>query len=292
MESSLKHRGSTPRLEVSGPAGRRAAIVFEGELGVLGLAEIIQMACMGRQRFWIEILSDDERQGAIVLDGGDVVGCVAVGSGGDQAFYALAQQRRGRFVVYPADELDVSSLPATKTSWHELLMESVRLQDEAGRSPSEEPSPGEKDSERQRAKARLASWVPEAIPESGAVLIPFPRPGELVAAPPPVFETETSASGETTSARAESTTTPAIESVPSATPSSPEPSAPPPSLATIAVSQSNAPRGFDALVQQATAAYLRRDYAEALRCFEECLALRPGDRQVLHNIERLKKRGK
>jgi hypothetical protein len=215
---------------------------------------------MGRQRFWIEIVSDDERQGVIVLDGGDVVGCVSVGAVGDQAFYALAQQRRGRFVVYPADDLDVGSLPATKTSWHELLMESVRLQDEAGRAPSDEPTPNEKDSERQRAMARLASWRPDAIPESGAVLIPFPRSSDLVAAPPPVFERD-------------------------------EP-APPPSLAQIPVSPSSAPIGFDALVQQATAAYLRRDYAEALRCFEECLALRPGDRQVLHNIERLKKRGK
>jgi hypothetical protein len=47
---------------------------------------------------------------------------------------------------------------------------------------------------------------------------------------------------------------------------------------------------FAALIQDATAAYLRRDYDRALRLFEECLSIDPADRRVQHNIERIKNR--
>ena len=44
------------------------------------------------------------------------------------------------------------------------------------------------------------------------------------------------------------------------------------------------------LFSDGTQAYLRRDYAKALGCFEECLTLRPMDKRVAHNIERLRER--
>jgi hypothetical protein len=47
---------------------------------------------------------------------------------------------------------------------------------------------------------------------------------------------------------------------------------------------------FDALFRSGTERYLARDYAEAERLFGCCHALRPEDRRVLHNIERLAKR--
>lgn len=37
-------------------------------------------------------------------------------------------------------------------------------------------------------------------------------------------------------------------------------------------------------------AYVRRNYAEAIRCFEQCLKLKPGDSRVQHNLNRLKKK--
>ncbi|MEZ4372157.1 MAG: tetratricopeptide repeat protein [Polyangiaceae bacterium] len=49
---------------------------------------------------------------------------------------------------------------------------------------------------------------------------------------------------------------------------------------------------FDALFHQATEAYIRRDYERALRLFEACRQLRPGDSRVLHNLERVQSRAR
>ncbi|MBI4952413.1 MAG: hypothetical protein HY908_10300 [Myxococcales bacterium] len=47
---------------------------------------------------------------------------------------------------------------------------------------------------------------------------------------------------------------------------------------------------FEALFQEATLAYVRRDYEAALQGFERCAALRPDDPNVRHNIQRLRQR--
>jgi hypothetical protein len=49
------------------------------------------------------------------------------------------------------------------------------------------------------------------------------------------------------------------------------------------------PQVFTELYREAVAAYVRRDYEAALRLFERCLRLRPDDRHVRHNLERLAK---
>lgn len=47
---------------------------------------------------------------------------------------------------------------------------------------------------------------------------------------------------------------------------------------------------FEALFRKGTQAYLKHDFATAKEAFEECLGLRPNDRRVLHNLERLRNR--
>lgn len=47
---------------------------------------------------------------------------------------------------------------------------------------------------------------------------------------------------------------------------------------------------YETFFRAGTQAYLRHDFARALEAFEACLRLRPGDRRVLHNLERLKTR--
>lgn len=47
---------------------------------------------------------------------------------------------------------------------------------------------------------------------------------------------------------------------------------------------------FERSLREATAAYLRRDLAQALELFEACNALRPNDSRVKHNLELLRKR--
>jgi hypothetical protein len=47
---------------------------------------------------------------------------------------------------------------------------------------------------------------------------------------------------------------------------------------------------FAHLMEQATASYLRRDLARTEELLQQCLALRPGDRRVLHNLERVRRK--
>ncbi len=47
---------------------------------------------------------------------------------------------------------------------------------------------------------------------------------------------------------------------------------------------------FDELFKQAMSCYLERRYPEARTLFDQCLSLRPTDRRVLHNLERISER--
>lgn len=62
-----------------------------------------------------------------------------------------------------------------------------------------------------------------------------------------------------------------------------------PTLPTAAPSPLPPAPAFSDLYRDAVSAYVHRDYARALTLFDECLALRPGDRAVRHNLERLAK---
>lgn len=65
--------------------------------------------------------------------------------------------------------------------------------------------------------------------------------------------------------------------------------APPPLPAAAPAADIAPPTGdFDALFEQATEAYLSKDYREAMRLYEECLALRPGEFRAEHNLRKLR----
>jgi hypothetical protein len=294
-------------------------VVFEGDLGALPLGEVVQMGCVGRQRFWIEIWSDGQQRGAVVLDGGDVVGAAAGPLHGDEAFFALSRVPHGRFRVYPASDADRRALSPTSRPWHELLLETARLADEEGR-----PPPDGDDRERSLAKEKLGSWRPaESLPASGMVSIPPPAPpldlmgNHAPPGPSPAPPPRPDEPLPPTLAPAALSPPPAARSAPL----SPPPAAPPsgrissaaaPRISSPDLSESgrisspdlspgriSSPGKADeplsedeSLARGATEAYLRRDYAEALRLFELCLVLRPGDRRILHNIERLRNRSR
>jgi len=44
------------------------------------------------------------------------------------------------------------------------------------------------------------------------------------------------------------------------------------------------------MMEEATACYLRRDLARTEELLQQCLALRPGDRRVLQNLERVRRK--
>lgn len=49
---------------------------------------------------------------------------------------------------------------------------------------------------------------------------------------------------------------------------------------------------YESFFRAGTQAYLRHDFPRALEAFEACRRLRPGDKRVLHNLERLKTRSR
>lgn len=49
-------------------------------------------------------------------------------------------------------------------------------------------------------------------------------------------------------------------------------------------------KNYDALFREATAAYVQRRYRDALELYEQCAALRPDDRRIIHNLRRLRER--
>ena len=108
--------------------------------------------------------------------------------------------------------------------------------------------------------------IEQAPPTPRAGTVP-PRPVAMRATPKPPAEPV-------------ATATPASTPVPpSASRSAPPPASP------------RAPADpYLELFERATAAYLRRDYDEALHLFEECVARRPGDRRAEHNLRRLRER--
>ncbi len=55
-------------------------------------------------------------------------------------------------------------------------------------------------------------------------------------------------------------------------------------------SQHAAEDSFDVLFREATEAYVRRDYAKAIALFTRCQTIRPEDRRVQHNLQRLQSR--
>ena len=68
-------------------------------------------------------------------------------------------------------------------------------------------------------------------------------------------------------------------------PETPRQLPPPSSPASLAPAELS----FAELYREALSAYVRRDYAAALAGFDQCLVLRPDDRAVRHNLERLAK---
>lgn len=241
---------------------------MEGDLSLLSIPDLLQMICLGRYSRDIHLFDGPVQLGVIAIRQGRVARCFGFGAWGEAAFHRLVHLRRGRYKVNEAQDVGGADATLIAHSWQELLMESARLQDEA-------------------------EHVAQSATATGRV-IAFPTPASHAAAfdlpaPPPVM----------------AYTAPAV--APIALPQVPPPT--PASIAPVAtatprrVSQTmelpgiEEPRDgpsprpdFTRLLEQATASYLRRDLALAEELLEQCLALRPGDRRVVQNLERVRRR--
>ncbi len=260
---------------------------MEGDLSLLSIPDLLQMICLGGYSRDIHLFDGQVQLGVIAIRQGRIERCFGFGTWGETAFYKLVNLRRGRYKVNEAQDSGGADATLTAYSWQELLMEAARLQDEA-------------------------EHVSQSATATGRV-IAFPTPASHVAAfdlpaPPPVVTAH--------AAPATAVAPIALPHIPAPAP----PSAPPPALPAPASSSSAAAAPFAAsaaptrrvsqtmelpgidedgpkptpdftrLMEEATASYLRRDLARTEELLQQCLALRPGDKRVLQNLERVRRK--
>jgi CheY-like chemotaxis protein len=99
---------------------------FTGAVRRVGLPDVIQMECNGRNSSVLEIRSPELR-GQIYIEAGVVVHAAAGADTGEKAFFKLLAMRGGDFQLQPF------KAPAQRTihqAWEFLVMESARLSDE------------------------------------------------------------------------------------------------------------------------------------------------------------------
>ncbi len=99
---------------------------FSGSMRQVGLPDVIQMECLGRNSSIVEI-RNPEMRGQIYVENGAVTHAVVGTLTGDQAFFRLLSLRGGEFQVKPF------KAPLQRTiekRWELLLMEAARSVDE------------------------------------------------------------------------------------------------------------------------------------------------------------------
>jgi len=100
---------------------------FRGVLRRVGLQDVIQMECLGRNSAVLEVKAG-RHQGRIYIKDGQIVHAAVGDRKGEEAFLHLLGLRRGEFVMKTFTEPPEQTID---TSYEMLLMEAARLQDEA-----------------------------------------------------------------------------------------------------------------------------------------------------------------
>jgi CheY-like chemotaxis protein len=117
---------------------------FQGVLRRVGLQDVIQMECLGRNSSVLEI-HNQQLRGRIYIEEGRIIHARAGIEVGENAFYRLLSLPSGEFQLHPFE------LPSQRTiegQWEFLLMEAARVRDETAfqtaatvPAPKSEPGP-------------------------------------------------------------------------------------------------------------------------------------------------------
>jgi CheY-like chemotaxis protein len=118
---------------------------FQGVLRRVGMHDVIQMECLGRNSSILEI-HNQQLRGRVYIEDGRIIHAQAGDAAGESAFYQLLAIPSGEFQLHPFE------LPARRTiegQWEFLLMEAARMRDESaaaqppatGPAPQPEPEP-------------------------------------------------------------------------------------------------------------------------------------------------------
>ncbi|MFN7141942.1 MAG: response regulator, partial [Limisphaerales bacterium] len=129
---------------------------FQGTVRRVGLHDILQMECLGRNSAVLEVFNKETR-GEIFIKNGSVIHAQAKELSGQEAFYHLLAITGGGFKLKPF------SAPPKVTitiSWEHLLMESARLRDETDLLIQEEAAGGEITPQAPLAPLRLPRLKP------------------------------------------------------------------------------------------------------------------------------------
>ncbi len=114
---------------------------FRGVLRRVGLADLIQMECLGRGSSVLEV-SDGHQRGEIYVEDGQIIHAQVGERTGEDAFNHLLGLRGGQFHSKP---LGTPPARTISSPWEFLLMEAARQHDEAraaeGEPPAELPVP-------------------------------------------------------------------------------------------------------------------------------------------------------
>ena len=110
---------------------------FQGMLRRVGLQDVIQMECLGRNSSVLEI-QDRQLQGRIYIEDGRIIHAVAGESTGETAFHKLMSLEAGAFQLHPFEAPPARTIEG---QWEFLLMEAARVRDEkAAQSPAPAPA--------------------------------------------------------------------------------------------------------------------------------------------------------
>jgi hypothetical protein len=234
---------------------------MEGDLSLLSIPDLLQMICLGGYSRDIHLFDGPVQLGVIAVRHGRVERCFGFGTWGEAAFYKLVNLRRGRYRVNEAQDIGGADETLTAHAWQELLIEAARLQDEAEHVARSAAATGRVIAFPTPAAHAAALELPAAPPVATVPAAPFASVPGLPAGAP---------SGATAAPTRRVSQTMELPGIDDGSPG-PAPD-------------------FTCLMEQATTSYLRRDLARTEELLRQCLALRPGDRRVLHNLERVRRK--
>ena len=99
---------------------------FQGMLRQVGLNNVIQMECLGRNSSILEI-QNRQLKGRIFIEDGSIIHAVVGEEQGEKAFQQLLSISGGEFKLQPFEKPPVRTIEG---SWEFLLMEAARVRDE------------------------------------------------------------------------------------------------------------------------------------------------------------------
>jgi hypothetical protein len=111
--------------------------VFEGDLAVFSLVDVIQLVCVIHGVHRVVVFDEQTQEvGRMLVAAAEVVSAQSRYQAGDDAFVELSRLPRGTVAAYPTTYEAEAAVPRLTRSWQELALDAARLEDEERRDSS------------------------------------------------------------------------------------------------------------------------------------------------------------